>query len=261
MPDLRTLDFRCAFIIEAAEQPARFHKDVDLQTMLGKAQKVPNKTQRDRAHKYRQSQDWPKSCHNSKGRGGIGPHAVQAPAWRGELSAEHFYEPWHLYCKKCHDADCEAQGDGRWEPDEGAKPPPSWSIGDPYPAVAALTRSSRSARPTQAAASTAPTDAAAVALHAYACGLVRQTLKLEGDDVELPAEGEPFDLRAINNAGERLVFVRVDAAGEPTDAEAALLQAHAGQCWLAVVQNITVKVLSSGPMPLGGRVAPLVPWA
>jgi hypothetical protein len=131
MPDLRTLDFRCAFIIEAADQPARFVNDVDLRTMLGHAQKAPNKAQRDRAIRYRQRQEWPKTCQNSRGRGGIGRHEAIAPAWRGELSEEHFYEPWHQYCKKCHDADTEAQGDGRWEPDEGAKPPPSWSTGDP----------------------------------------------------------------------------------------------------------------------------------
>jgi len=260
MPDLRTLDFRCAFIIEAADQPARFHKDVDLQTMLGKAQKLPNKAQRDRAQRYRQRQEWPKTCQNSRGRGGIATHDVLAPAWRGELGEEHFYEPWHQYCRKCSDADSDAQGDGRYDSDEGAKPPPSWSIGDPYPAVAALTRSSRAVRPTQAAASAVPAAAAAAAAHSYACGLVRQALTLAGDDVERPAEGEPFDLRAISGSGERLVFVRVDEPGQPTEAEAAFLRDHAGQCWLAVVQNITVKLLPSGPMPLGGRVTSLAPW-
>ena len=60
---------------------------------------------------------------------------------------------------------------------------------------------------------------------AYAVGLVRQTLALAGDDVEPAGEGEAFDLRAISRTGERLVIVRVDAAGEPSDAVAASLRA------------------------------------
>lgn len=262
MPDHRTLDYRCAFIIEAAQQPARFYKDVDLQLMLGKAQASPNKSQLDRARAYRESQQWPTGCRNTKGRTGIDPHAAVAVGWRGQLGADHFYEPWHLFCKRCHDVAADAAGDGRWQEDEGAKPPPSWKAGDPYPDLAARTGPGRPGGVTRPAPAPPPTSqATASAVLAYARGLVRQTLERGGDDVELPGEGEAFDLRAFGRDGERFVFVRVDEAGAASDSVRAFLAAHPGACWLALVQGVIVKTLPSGPQPLGGRVASLAPWA
>ncbi len=261
MLDHRILDYRCAFLIEVAEQPARFFKDVDLQLMLGKAQEKPNKSQIDRARAYRASQRWPTTCRNTKGRGGIATHDAVALGWRGQLSAEHFYEPWHLYCKRCADADADAQGHGRWQPDEGAKPPPSWNAGDPYPDLATRPQAGRPGGVTRPASASAPSShATAAAVLAYARGLVRQTLERSGDDVELPAEGEPFELRAFGADGERFIFVRVDEAGAPTAEVRAFLEAHVSACWLALVQGVQVKVLTSGPQPLGGRVASLTPW-